>query len=61
MMSPRHWLRMAKWARHPPSATRVKLVLGVVVVCIVIVAVERYIGWPEALTLEKQPRIRLKP
>lgn len=60
-MNPRHFLRMAHWARHPPSAKRVKLVLAVVVVCLIIVGIERFIGWPEALTLDKQPRIRLKP
>ncbi len=60
-MSPFHWLRMAKWARHPPSAARVKLVFAVVAACLVLVAVERFIGWPDALTLEKQPRIRIRP
>ena len=61
MLSPWHWLRMAKWARRPPSASRVKLVFAVLVICLTIAFVERYIGWPEALTLDNQPRIRLKP
>jgi len=48
-MSLRHFLRMSKWARHPPSAKRVKLVLGVVLICLSLFAVERIWGWPAAL------------
>ena len=47
------FLRMAKWARHPPSAKRVRLVLGVIALCLILVAIERWIGWPEALTAQK--------
>lgn len=47
------WLIRAKrWARNPPSAGRVKLVLAIVAVCAALFVIERYIGWPEALTLE---------
>lgn len=46
-------LRMAKWARHPPSAKRVKLVLAVIALCLLLLAIERWIGWPEALTVQK--------
>lgn len=45
------FLRMAKWARHPPSAGRVKLVLGVVAACFLIWGIELIWGWPEALTV----------
>ncbi|WP_417526110.1 hypothetical protein [Marinovum sp.] len=49
-----HWfLRMARWARNPPSARQVKLVLAVIAACIALWAVERYVGWPEALTAER--------
>lgn len=51
-MNPRHLLRMAKWARHPPSAKRVRLVLGIVVFCIAIYAIERWIAWPDFLSRE---------
>jgi len=45
------WLIMAKrWAQNPPSMGRVKLVLGIVVVCIALYAVESMWGWPEWLT-----------
>lgn len=45
-------LRMAKWARHPPSAGRVKLVLAVITFCLALYAIERWIGWPDALSTE---------
>lgn len=51
------WLLRAKrWAQNPPSEDRVKLVVGVVVLCLVIVAVERWIGWPEWATLDPASR-----
>jgi hypothetical protein len=53
-------LRMAKWARHPPSPGRVKLVLGVIALCLILVAVERWIGWPDWLTVEPG-RVRPRP
>ena len=51
-------LRMARWARHPPSEARVKLVLGVIAACLVLVAIERFVGWPEVLTLQGGGRLR---
>lgn len=46
-------LRLAKWARHPPSWGRVKLVVGVVLLCVLLFAVESFFGWPEVLTPQK--------
>ena len=43
-------LRMAKWARHPPSEKRVKAVLAIVVLCIAIAAAERLGLWPDWAT-----------
>lgn len=52
-----HWLiRMARWVRNPPSPGRVKLVLAVIALCLVLLAIERFIGWPEMLTLDRMPR-----
>ena len=42
-------LRMARWARKPPSAARVRLVAGVIVLCLVLFAIERLFGWPDWL------------
>ncbi|GGG76905.1 hypothetical protein GCM10011415_27160 [Salipiger pallidus] len=51
-MNPIWLLRMAKWLRHPPSPGRVKLVLAVVAICLLLVAIERLIGWPDALSTD---------
>lgn len=52
-MNPRHLLRMAKWARNPPGEKRVKLVIGVIVICLVIFAVEWLVGFPDWLVPER--------
>lgn len=53
------WLLRAKrWVQNPPSEGRVKLVLGVIALCLLIVAVERLVGWPDWLTVDS---LRQKP
>ncbi len=42
-------MRMAKWARHPPSVARVKLVFAILAACLVLWGAEQIWGWPEAL------------
>tara|TARA_R110002124_G_scaffold90409_1_gene230536 strand:- start:291 stop:464 length:174 start_codon:yes stop_codon:yes gene_type:complete len=49
-------LRMSRWARHPPSLKRVKLVFGIVVIALVIVGIEWMGWWPKWATAEKIPR-----
>jgi hypothetical protein len=44
-------LRMARWARHPPSPRRVALVLGVAAACLLLAGIEHFWGWPQALTV----------
>ena len=51
----RRLLRMAIWARRPPSERRVKLVFGVIVLVLALFAVERLLGWPDWLTLDSRP------
>jgi len=49
------WLVRAKrWVQNPPSEGRVKLVLGVVAVCIAIAGFEWAFGWPDWLTLNRR-------
>lgn len=49
-----NWLlRMARWARNPPSPARVRLVLAVAVLCLALWGVEVIWGWPEALTVNR--------
>ena len=51
-----HWLmRMARWARNPPSAKQVKFVLAIVAACAILFVIERYVGWPDALTADRVP------
>jgi hypothetical protein len=43
-------LRASRWARNPPSEGRVRLVFGVIALCLVIVGIEWLFGWPDWLT-----------
>jgi hypothetical protein len=48
------WLARAKrWAQNPPSEGRVKLVFGVVALCLIVVAIEWLFGWPDWLTVDR--------
>ncbi|MDB5664947.1 MAG: hypothetical protein JWS11_1490 [Cypionkella sp.] len=57
-MNPIWLMRMARWARHPPSPGRVKLVLGVVVACLVLFGIEHFWGWPDWLAVNGQIKLR---
>lgn len=52
MWNLRWLLRMSQWARRPPSWERVMLVFGIIVACLLLFAYERFLGWPEVLTLQ---------
>lgn len=53
------WLvRASRWVRNPPSEGRVRLVLGVIALCLIVVVCERLFGWPEWLAVN---RIGAKP
>ncbi len=52
------WLmRMARWARRPPSAAQVKFVLVVLAICGVLVAIQYAWGWPDWLRVNGPARI----
>lgn len=55
-MNPFWLLRMALWARNPPSAKRVAFVLAIVAACLLLYLVERTLGWPDFLTLDRMGR-----
>ncbi|MGB8814766.1 MAG: hypothetical protein WCC57_16425 [Paracoccaceae bacterium] len=55
-MNPIWLVRMVKWAKHPQSSARVKLVLGTVALCLILVAIERLVGWPDWLATNRLPR-----
>ncbi|WP_421704236.1 hypothetical protein [Aliiroseovarius sp.] len=52
-MKPRQLLRMAKWAKNPPGEKRVKLVIGVIVICLVLAGFEYLFGFPDWLVPER--------
>ena len=49
-MNPLWFLRMARWAKRPPSEARVKLVLAVIAASLLLFGYEWWFGWPEWLT-----------
>jgi hypothetical protein len=49
-------LRAAQWSRRRPSKALVITVCVTVAVALAIAAVEHFVGWPQALTLEPLPR-----
>ncbi len=51
---PFNWLlRAVRWVRNPPSMRQALIFGGFIAVLIVIAAIERIFGWPDALTLER--------
>jgi hypothetical protein len=46
-MNPLWLLRASRWARNPPSARRVWLVLGVIAACLLLAGAERLFGGPD--------------
>ncbi|MCE8009841.1 hypothetical protein [Aestuariivita sp.] len=52
-MNPIWFLRMARWARNPPSEARVKLVLALIAVCLCIAGVEWLGLWPDWATADR--------
>jgi hypothetical protein len=55
-MGPIWFIRMAQWARNPPSAKKVKLVVGVVVLCFALWGIELLGFWPEFLHVNPPAR-----
>jgi hypothetical protein len=55
-----NWLvRMSMLARRPPPLWKVKLVIGVIVICLVIFGVENIWGWPDFLSVNGRFRHKL--
>jgi len=49
------FLRMAKWAKNPPSERRVKFVFAIIGICLSLVAIEWLFGFPEWLLPNSEP------
>jgi hypothetical protein len=54
-------LYMSRWSRERPSRKLVITVCIAVALILVVVAVERSVGWPEFLTVNKLPRRPMLP
>ncbi len=50
------FVRMARWARHPPSQRYRTIVAVVLGLAAVMLAIEWIFGWPDALTPAPIPR-----
>lgn len=51
-------IRLAQWFRRPPSRQQAILIAVTIGVCVAVVLVERFVGWPDWATLRDQaPRI----
>ncbi len=57
-MNPRWFLRMSRWARHPPSQKRFYVVAVVLGIVLAIYALDRWGMWPDWATVEK---LRMRP
>ena len=64
MLDPRHLLRMARWARRPPSARQVAIFLGVLAAGLILAGAER-MGWLPAFMTDAQriapPKVQAAP
>ncbi|MBD9526928.1 hypothetical protein [Paracoccus sp. PAR01] len=55
------WLiRASRWARNPPSAKRVRLILAIIAICLVIVSIEWMGWWPDWATMDRPRGIHLQ-
>lgn len=54
------WLiRASRWARNPPKARTVVLVLAVIAAGLLLAGLEHFGLWPDWATLDRPPRPRL--
>lgn len=54
-------LYMSRWSRERPSRKLVITVCVAVALILAVIAVERFVGWPEFLTVNKLPRRPMLP
>ncbi|MEM6312244.1 MAG: hypothetical protein AAF754_19635 [Pseudomonadota bacterium] len=52
-MNPLWFLRAKRWVQNPPSPARIKLVFGVIAVCIMLAILERLGFWPDWATAQR--------
>ena len=53
------WLvRARRWVQNPPSPGRIKFIAAIILLCLLLLIVERTFGWPEALSPNNLRRMR---
>ncbi|WP_395540112.1 hypothetical protein [Neotabrizicola sp. sgz301269] len=52
-------IRAKRWAAHPPSERMVVMVLGIVALALLLAGIEWFWGWPDWLTVNSSPKLRL--
>lgn len=57
-MNPLWLIRMARWARRPPSLRHVIIVLVTLGICLALVGFEHLWGWPDWLKVNGPLRMR---
>jgi len=50
-------LRLVQWLRDPPSRQHLWIIGATLVVVVVVALFEWGFGWPEALTVDRGPRV----
>ncbi|WBV44511.1 hypothetical protein [Pseudoroseomonas cervicalis] len=48
---------LTRLVRNPPSRQRAMMMLAALLICLALLLVERFIGWPDWATLERSPRM----
>lgn len=56
MLGPRHFMRAKRWAQNPPSAKRVMLVFGAILIALAILGLDYFGLWPEWAKADRIPR-----
>ncbi|MCX8132335.1 MAG: hypothetical protein N3D18_00030 [Roseococcus sp.] len=50
-------LRLVQWLRHPPSRRTLWIIAAVLGFSLLLAALERGLGWPDWLTVDRAPRV----
>ena len=60
-MDPTRWmLRAKRLAQNPPSWGKVKLVIGIIIACLALLALERIYGAPDWMKIERGTGMRIQ-
>jgi hypothetical protein len=54
-------VQAAHWLRHPPSRTHVRIMAVVLVLALLRVAVETWIGWPDWARVDHRGGLHARP